>query len=419
MNTKSIIVVAVLAAGFAIGATIVGSRSTVKSEVAVPSEKFLPELQKRSADLARVHIEDGSSSVTLQLTNSVWTIVNNDGYPANVETLQKLVRDLADAKIIEAKTSNPDLYGRLDVEDVTAGAKGTKIEFFDASEKSIAGLILGKNFYPQGGTQSSQRFVRRTGEKQAWLVELNTWVQTNARSWMDTNLASVQGNRVQSVEIKHPDGEAVRIAKGSEGDANYLLDTLPMNRELSSEGRPNEIQNLFSSLRFDDVVAASRVPADAELVSTVTLSTFDGVVIDSTVVRLADGRNVLRFNARLDEETITKVNEARKKEAEEATAAMKDMPEAKAIEPNLLDSEALKKEVATLNEKGANWAYVLPSFAEERFLRRNEYYLKPLTEEEKTEGPPVSAAPTSDGDTSPPINIEVEPQQQELQLTPQ
>jgi hypothetical protein len=229
----------------------------------------------------------------------------------------------------------------------------------------------------------------------------------------------VQGNRVQSVEITHPDGESVRIAKGSEGDANYLLDTLPANRELSSEGRPNEIQNLFSSLRFDDVIAASRVPADSELVSTVTLSTFDGVVIDSTVVRLADGRNVLRFNARLDEETITKVNEARKKEAEEATAAMKDMPEAKAIQPNLLDSEALKKEVATLNEKGANWAYVLPSFAEERFLRRNEYYLKPLTEEEKTEGPPVSAALTSDGDTSPPITIEVEPQQQELQLTPQ
>ena len=47
---------------------------------------------------------------TLLRSDAIWSVVERDGYPADVEKVRHTLIGLAEARIVEAKTANPEFY---------------------------------------------------------------------------------------------------------------------------------------------------------------------------------------------------------------------------------------------------------------------------------------------------------------------
>ncbi len=79
-----------------------------------------PALEAALNDIERVTITKANNEtvVTLERTPEGWVATNKNGYAADVGKLRQGLRALAEAKILEQKTANPELYSHLGVEDV-------------------------------------------------------------------------------------------------------------------------------------------------------------------------------------------------------------------------------------------------------------------------------------------------------------
>jgi hypothetical protein len=386
MNAKILAGAGVLAAALAVGAYVAGSKSSERKVVEAPTQRLLPALDKRINDVARIHLEDSLTSTTLVRADGVWRVEQRSNYPANFNTTSQLLLNLAGLRKVEEKTSNPSLYDRLDVEDMGPNAKGTLVRLSDGTGAEIASVIIGKSYFPPGGGTGSFRYARPASEKTSWLVEGQLNPSAAPTTYIETSVLALPATRFHSVEIVHADGERVRVVKERETDTNYELVTIPEFREVSAPSRPNELSNLFTSFRFDEVFPASRTEG-LEPIATVTATAFNGLVVEARTFEESDGRRLVRLAARHDRARIDTVNVARTQKAEEENAANEGNPDFQRVEPQLIDPQEVIKEAADLEAKVSLWAYVIPTFQQDRLLRRNEYYLKEISVEDL--GPPA------------------------------
>ena len=92
-----------------------------------------------------------------------WTVAQRADYPADASKVHKLLLSLADAKIVEEKTSNPANFSIIGVDDpAKPGAAGTQITLTTKDGKHS--VIVGK---PTG----EGNFARRGGENRSFTVE--------------------------------------------------------------------------------------------------------------------------------------------------------------------------------------------------------------------------------------------------------
>ena len=132
------------------------------------SESYLiPGLSDKLNDVTKLSIHEAGNKLVAVVSKAenTWVVENRDGYEADYAMVRSLFTNLAEAKLIEAKTSNPDNYSRLGVEDIEeANAQGVQfsIEGLGDPVKIVAGNpgTVGKN----------SQYVRRVGEKQGWLI---------------------------------------------------------------------------------------------------------------------------------------------------------------------------------------------------------------------------------------------------------
>jgi len=146
---------------------------------------LFPTLAPELNTVTEVSILKGSATpaVTLHKSGEQWTVAERADYPANVAKLGRLLRALADAKVVEEKTSDPANYPIIGVEDpAKAGATGAEISVL--AQDGRHSLIVGK---PVGeGT-----FARRPGDSKSYAVEPAISVEPEPRSWIDTRLLVV------------------------------------------------------------------------------------------------------------------------------------------------------------------------------------------------------------------------------------
>lgn len=398
MNAKVIGIIGVIAIAVLAIAFLAGRQSDrSRTEITAPDEHLFPALNQRMNDVARVHIQDNITSVTLQRTNGTWGLVQQAGYPVRFDQVRKTIIDAAGLKKVEEKTSNPDLYTRLDVEDVTApDAKGMLVKFDDKDGQNIASLIVGRPYYPPGGGGGAQQFVRPVDEKASWLVAGSLQLQADPRTWLETTLFNVPGDRIQSVLIQHADGEELRISKATPEERNYVLETLPEDREVAAENRMNELSNLFLNLRLDEVRPACQITKGATLVASAEGRTFDGLIVQAKTVEM-EGTRYTTFEAHVDLDAIVRINESRMSEARDLQATVKAKGNGEgAVEenpvPELIEETDVQAEADKINSTVNGWAYVLPMTQKERLVRRNAFYLKE-PEAANSQGPPPPEAP--------------------------
>jgi hypothetical protein len=319
---------------------------------------FLPDLDAALGDIERVTVvKAGNETVaTLERRPDNWVVADKHGYVADAAKLRQALTALSEARVLEQKTANPDLYGRLGVEDVTgATAAGISVALA-APGRELPAVILGN------AEGARYRYARRAGEAQSYLIDRNPDVPRAAAQWVDAGIVDIRSDRVREVTITHADGEVVRISKASAELANFDVADVPEGRELSYPGVANVIGNALRELKLEDVEPAAATAPEQPTV--VEYRTFDGLVIRVTGFE-RDDASWIALEASADAAAAAPEAAAPVEGAEGGAASAEA---AAAADPSA--------EAARINAKVGGWRYKIAGFQYDQMTRRMAELLK-------------------------------------------
>jgi hypothetical protein len=349
MTTRT---VAILAAALVVLIVLIVAGQRTSTGPAGAGDRLVPDLEAALGEIDRVTVvrANNETVATLEKRPESWVVADKNGYVANAAKLRLALTALAEARVLEQKTSTPELYGRIGVQDVTAADAGGISIALSAPGRELPTIILGN------AEGSRYRYARRAGEAQSFLIDRNPDVPRTAAQWVDSVIVDVRGERVREVTITHADGEVVRVSKASAELANFDVAGVPEGRELSYPGVANTIGNALRELNLEDVEQST---AAAEQPTVVEYRTFDGLVVRITGVE------------RNDESWITLEASADPGQAAPA-AAPADGAAASPATP-AADPSA---EAARINAKVGGWRYKIASFQYDQMTRRMADLLK-------------------------------------------
>ncbi|HWA10704.1 MAG TPA: DUF4340 domain-containing protein [Opitutaceae bacterium] len=215
---------------------------------------------------AKVRIADlGKTVLLVKSADGTWRVPGYYDLPADFSKLSHLVGDLTEARLQRLVTTNPERIGRLEFKD-------TQIAFLDSADKELWSVTLGRN------AENGGRFVRFGSEQKAYLANLNTDVDVEAKNWADSQLLNLKPDDIAKMEVSFPDdgGQTVTVSRAKKEDP-FVSDKTPEGQRLKGEAVANLLSSV-TTLRFSD----SSDPADPNAVAArthnrvVKLTTFAG-----------------------------------------------------------------------------------------------------------------------------------------------
>jgi len=222
----------------------------------VEKTRLLPGMQEQVNELAwlRVTGAGGQTIVTLARGDGFWQVEQANGYQADWNQLRTLLADLAQTEIVERKTSNPDYYARLGVEDVSQpDAAGVLLEFDSAS--NLPAVIVGNRAQGRDGN-----YVRLKDAAESLLIDRSLEVPRDSMGWLDRNIIHIADTEVVEVEIVHADGERVLADWTVNAMANGLA-SLTLEKVAPADGF-----DWSAATRFG-LVTADGLRVDADLIA--------------------------------------------------------------------------------------------------------------------------------------------------------
>lgn len=272
----------VLVAVLGIGAAFYFSQQRARVGEDTAAALF-PDLAGGIAGVDSITIRHGSSTPTVQLRRkgSAWTVAERDDYPADTPKLRQLLLSLADARIVEQKTSNPASYAVIGVQDVAApGATGTEVRFtiggaaqgaaHAAKQSAEQAVIVGKS-------TADGSYVRLVGAAASALVTPAISVETDPRYWIDPSLLDVPVATITALEVHPATGPGYQLRRAAPEAADFTLAAVPPGRSALDAKALAPSPAAFGNLTAEDVAPATSVNFSTP--ATAILSLTDGTVL--------------------------------------------------------------------------------------------------------------------------------------------
>lgn len=329
MTRRSVQVLAAIVAGLVLLLAVL--RLDDPGDAASYDRLLLPGFETAANELTAlgVLLPGDGGRVSIYREDDRWRVRERDGYPADLGALRQLIGAIAGARIIEEKTSNPENYDRLGVDDPAEGGSGTRIEL-TGPEFDYA-IILGNS------VRGSARYARIAGEAQSYLVDRDPEPPQAPGEWLKPDIVDLAAADVGEVVITHADGETITISKTEREQTDFVVADVPDGRELSYATVGNSVAAALAGLELEDVRTAIERPAE----TTAEFRSWDGLRITAEVT--AEG----------DEQWVG------------FTAAAES------------DDDDAAERAAEINARVAGWQYRLPDHKAGQLTRRWEDLLRP------------------------------------------
>ena len=193
-------VVILLAAAVLVIIIAVWSSSSRHSERATRAgDAVLTGLDKATVNsVSEVRLSKGGTRTTLKKGATDWVVAERD-YAADSGKVRKLLLDLAALNVVEEKTSTPENYPALGVEDTASDkATGTRVDVVTPTK--TFSLIVGKSSGAKSG------YVRVADVPQSLLAAPLVTLDPDPRTWLDHTLIDITQDRIKEVSVKPADG---------------------------------------------------------------------------------------------------------------------------------------------------------------------------------------------------------------------
>ena len=374
-GARSILILAAVTA-IVVGAVLSVDRES--STAARSGEIVFPGLLDQVNSVVRVRVTGNEGKFTLTRDRDTWVVEEKERYAADPDRVHKLLLGAAGMKRVEPKTSNPELYPKLWLEDPSGkDAKSVRFVLENASDAELANWVLGDRRPSKSDASRTELYIRVADDPLAWLVEGSVPGGQKIIDWLDRPVARIDRERLRAVEVVHADGTVIAVNKSLPADADFALRDIPADREADSQYRINDIGRFLEDLRFEDVAPSSSLDFAGSLDKQVQAATFDGLRVHlETVMR--DGEAWAQLRAEFDEGLVEKSEDAAEASKDEAGAAPGDTP------GSLRSADEVRAEAERLNARWKGWAYELPSFKRDYIAKRIDELTRAI--EETAEG---------------------------------
>ncbi|MGE3108164.1 MAG: DUF4340 domain-containing protein [Phycisphaerales bacterium] len=408
MKPQSLIALVLAAAALGVGAYLVTrSGSSSSTSDTSPISPLFPELRDAAARISTILITRPTGVTTVSKKNDAWVLPDMADYPVQLSHVTGLIGGLADLRPIEKKTSSPNLYPKLGVQDVAPSTSPnsaspeappvegtpTLVTLKDDADASLLSVIVGNTKWNVDGSGNSAGvYVRKAGDTQSWLARPGPSgaatqggaidLPPDALGWIDRTIINIPRDRIQRVTIVSPTGQTLSASRPQPGQTTFTLDPMPEGRELAAPNSADTITSALGFLSVDDIVAAGDAAFLNDADSAIgEFHTFDGLVI-TTRTKASGGKWYISFAASIDDAALPTPPEP--KPVADTAAAPAPAPRKSA--------DDIRKQAADLNAKVARWAFVIPEYKAKSFQTRIDDLLKPLPPtpllDEPSEGPP-------------------------------
>jgi hypothetical protein len=341
MKLKSLIIL-VIAVAIGVAAYYLSTSDNKLSTDA--NKRLVPDLAENLNSINKFIINEAGNALltSVSKTDQGWVVDNRDGYQANIALVRDTFNNLAEAKLIEAKTSNPENFVKLGVEDLAAEkAQGVLLTL--EGLQSPVNVIFGKD----GSSGKNTQFVRRKDEQQSWLINKKIKLDRDVTDWLQKDLLDIPPEQIKVVQIKHPDGSEVTIKNDGLEEYEFTLDADVPDGKKISESEVYQLANAMSSLQLRDVASFSKLNVESMTPVITTFKTFDGLTI-------------VAKSYPLDLETYFTV---------EVAFSKQDVDEDSSNPLIISNPEAAEKLAKVSTAKLNGWAYIFPTITQSALIK--------------------------------------------------
>ena len=355
-----------------------------------------PELMAKINEVTEFTIESTGETVTLVLQENRWGVKEKNQYPAALDKVKSALVGISELRFREPKTTNPDLYGKLGLQDQTKeDSRATLFTIRTHQNQEAAKLLIGDQRPAKGNPSLSEIYVRKPDDTQTWLVTGKLPLERTVTEWLDQDILTLEGSRVRHVRVMHPSGESLTVQKTSPDALDFQLADLPKGYKVQSQFNVNNIVNSLSTLTLDDVKKEEAMESVENAGVKAVLETFDGLKV--TLQAFAEGEKVYgKIAAEFDPSLVYKVEEPESKVEKEdqsqdkktetamaepsteeksaVTGEAKDQDQktSEPARPKIKPADEVREEVTAMNKKFEGWIFELPKFKVDNFSKKKE-----------------------------------------------
>ncbi|MGB8275754.1 MAG: DUF4340 domain-containing protein [Alphaproteobacteria bacterium] len=367
----------------------------------VVSVQPFPKLLDRVNDVTEIDIGSADDSAVLHRTAGGWTMATKHDYPVQSEMVKQTLIGIADLRLTERKTTRPERYSRLAVEDLEQDAaakdaaakdqtddeaddlpgapkpyKARLMTLKTASGEKLAELIVGRPKVNRMGGPSGL-YVRLPGDPQAWLAgAVNFEIPERTISWLEPRIIHVNGKRLSRITTIQPGGETLVLYKDKPDDPHFKFKDLPPDTKLKGESAADDLTQILMVVDLVDVAPQGDVPFPKGHAWKTVAETFDGLTVTVESVN-RDDKPWSKFHA----------------EAKDVG----ELPDYKGAAAAFLKPAAeVKQEAAEINARTGAWAYQIKDLQANRLRSRLAQFLE-REEMPGAGGPPGMGMPNLGG----------------------
>ncbi len=189
---------------------------------------------------------DGQLIARLRRGQERWVLENREGYEADGQRVQAVLRELALARRAEPRTSRTEGLARIGLADIgNPQASGVLVEF---PGTGLPAIILGSR-----DPVTEARFARLLGEPGSWLSDRSLDVPTDTAAWLARDVMDIPASQLAELTILHPDGDRVRLRPADEAGEQWVLLDVPEGREAGPRWEMRPVVNGLASVVLEDV----------------------------------------------------------------------------------------------------------------------------------------------------------------------
>jgi hypothetical protein len=289
MNPKVFLVLAALTVVTTVAAVFAVLSQPAATTLQFVDEPAFPALRENPDAVAKIILSSPAGTITLvRETGDRWAALERNGYPIDRKRVRDLVVALADMRLIERKTTQPERYDRLELEAPDAKNAQSELVRLEATDGTVlAEAIIGKQRYRLTGTEPSGTYLRRPDEAQSWLASGGIQIDREVARWLDGEIVDLDPATIRRVEIQRagePSYAAVRDNPGGE----LRLAALAADETLKQDADLSRLAGALSGVRLDDVKPREQLTWPAQQ-HTARVETFNGVEVSVRLAQIDDG----------------------------------------------------------------------------------------------------------------------------------
>lgn len=279
MKRKTLIILALLVV--ALLAAWHFTREAERPKALPQAEAWLPDLQPAQVEAIDVQRPD-QPSVRLQRQEQGWVLPAKADYPANQSLVAGVLKALSEARKVEPRTRNPELYGRLGLAEQGAAEQQAVRLTLERGSMAPLQLLIGKP-----GQQEGQ-LVRGAGEAQSWLVSQRIELPATELDWLDRRVTAVPFSEVKTLQVEHADGQQLQLFRDQAEESNLQVRNLPKDGKLAFDGAADGMARLFADLQFADAAPLAQLSFEGKPSLRFSLQTFAGQTLEGRFFAKAD-----------------------------------------------------------------------------------------------------------------------------------